>query len=202
MKTCSKCREEKEESEFNAYKNRKGQPLRSQCKKCMYRQCQKLSQKNRERARTLYAAKERNYTPLQETKICPTCGLEKETKKFLKHSGRKDGLASQCKECMNEYRISWLRAKGIIVSKGAGVNNGERRGRKLGWRKEGASSKKSSEYHKEYAMNLNQYYLRCLAKRRGFPKDIINMHPEILKIIKYTIKITRHAKQIKNQKPQ
>ena len=39
-----------------------------------------------------------------KTKICTKCNKEKELSDFGKHSGHKDGLQSQCKECIKEIK--------------------------------------------------------------------------------------------------
>ena len=37
------------------------------------------------------------------SKNCPGCGVVKPATEYHKHSGRKDGLAAKCKECVREY---------------------------------------------------------------------------------------------------
>ncbi len=38
------------------------------------------------------------------TKYCHTCKIEKSTEMFYKHKGTKDGLQTQCKQCIKQYR--------------------------------------------------------------------------------------------------
>jgi hypothetical protein len=35
-------------------------------------------------------------------KKCPTCKIEKSTNQFNKNKSRKDGLARECKSCVND----------------------------------------------------------------------------------------------------
>lgn len=37
------------------------------------------------------------------TKLCPTCGDEKHVLAFALNRSQKDGLSSQCRECVNSY---------------------------------------------------------------------------------------------------
>lgn len=40
------------------------------------------------------------------TKVCPKCGYEKDTGEFYKNKTSRDGLQSQCKECLRAYHES------------------------------------------------------------------------------------------------
>ena len=42
---------------------------------------------------------------LPETKLCRICNTEKLTSEFNKHSNKKDGLQTLCRECQKQYRI-------------------------------------------------------------------------------------------------
>lgn len=37
-------------------------------------------------------------------KVCTTCRIERAKSEFSKHAGKKDGIRSQCKDCVREYR--------------------------------------------------------------------------------------------------
>ena len=37
------------------------------------------------------------------TKVCPSCGVEKDESQFGKHKNRKDGLQVYCKDCMKQH---------------------------------------------------------------------------------------------------
>lgn len=41
------------------------------------------------------------------TKICSTCGLEKNISEFYENAGNKDGYSNICKECQKEYSAKW-----------------------------------------------------------------------------------------------
>jgi hypothetical protein len=87
MKKCSKCGEEKDESEF--HKQRNG--LRPVCKSC-----RKLEYKN---------VKEQNmYKQINVSKKrCNTCGEIKNSSEFHKRCNSKDGLCPRCKLCRKKY---------------------------------------------------------------------------------------------------
>lgn len=46
---------------------------------------------------------------VRETKVCTTCGKEKEEREFYKDVTTKDGLRFDCKECRSEYEKGWRR---------------------------------------------------------------------------------------------
>jgi len=85
MKTCSKCKVEKDAREFYRDKrNRDG--LQSQCKACI---------------------KSRSYEPRTEgTKTCSKCGECKDVGEFDRHKRKRDGLSTECKACRSAYHAA------------------------------------------------------------------------------------------------
>jgi hypothetical protein len=90
-KTCTKCKIEKNESEFSK-DNYKKDGLQNQCKECQ-------KQYRRELKRTIIKK-------MVETKTCTKCKIEKKPNEFSKDNYRKDGLCSWCKECRNQHH--WI----------------------------------------------------------------------------------------------
>ena len=86
MKTCSKCKVEKDVGEFSRDKSRRD-GLRSQCKAC-------------------FAAyqKSRSFEPrIEGAKTCSKCKVEKERDQFHRCKRNGDGLQTQCKACKAAY---------------------------------------------------------------------------------------------------
>lgn len=86
MKTCSKCGEEKDESEFHKCKNAPD-GLDYRCKKCKY------------------IAKPKEILP-DGMKRCTVCKDIKPFSDFGLDNGRKDGLTFNCKTCQKKFRIN------------------------------------------------------------------------------------------------
>lgn len=84
MKTCTKCKVEKELSEFHKRgMNKSGVAYQSWCKKC-------ISEK-RKRPKKLYV--------IPKSKVCSDCKIDKPMENFHKCSSRKDGRQHRCKDC-------------------------------------------------------------------------------------------------------
>jgi len=103
MKLCSKCKKQKDESEFGKHRKSKD-GLGCWCKECV-----------RANARERYEIKKRdsvkkynNYKDLHRVaggvkqKQCGRCKKWKAENQYYKHSKHKDGLAVWCKECSNK----------------------------------------------------------------------------------------------------
>lgn len=80
-------------------------------------------------------------------KKCSKCGIEKSFELFNKHSGKKDGYSSNCKECDKQSRIE--RAEKIREYNKS--ESGKKRFKKY---KEN-NKEKSCEYQKKYNSNLD-----------------------------------------------
>ncbi|MDI6369980.1 HNH endonuclease signature motif containing protein [Clostridioides difficile] len=115
MKTCLRCGEKKNKSEFHKDCNCKD-GLKPYCKKCRQKETQKYREKNRsvilEKKKQWYKstkgkAKERTQQALEnKTKVCNECKVEKSILSFRQRAN--GGFYSNCKECEykknNEYR--------------------------------------------------------------------------------------------------
>ena len=85
-KTCSKCKEEKEVSEFHKHCYSNG-GYRSKCKKC----------RSRPRPPIIVDGK----------KKCPKCGLIKELSEYYNDNNTKTGISTRCKECVKSHVRKW-----------------------------------------------------------------------------------------------
>ena len=104
VKACSKCKLDKLFSEF--YKDRRGKDgIKKMCKECINRQ-QKIY-KSSDKAKLLrvkQTQRNRNKNLLGvviTAKTCRRCMTIKPSSEFHQAMGRKDGLQSQCKMCLN-----------------------------------------------------------------------------------------------------
>jgi hypothetical protein len=102
MKQCSKCKIQKDESEFS--KNRKNKDgLRYYCKDCERAYTREHYEQKRGSAK-----KYNNYKDLHRVaggvkqKQCGRCKKWKDENQYYKHSRHKDGLGVWCKECTNK----------------------------------------------------------------------------------------------------
>ena len=102
MKQCSKCKKQKDESEFS--KNRKNKDgLRYYCK-----DCERAYTRERYEQKKGSAKKYNNYKDLHRVaggvkqKQCGRCKKWKDENQYYKHSRHKDGLGVWCKECTNK----------------------------------------------------------------------------------------------------
>ena len=122
MKTCSKCEEIKNLSEFSKRSDSKD-GYRSQCRKCVNTQESKdrvnryyknnrdvLLSKSKERKlkksdpnskirtiRKMFESCDENHS------VCTKCMNIKYKENFIKDKSRKNGLSAQCNECKNKY---------------------------------------------------------------------------------------------------
>ena len=122
MKVCSKCKEEKDFSDFSKRSDSKD-GYRSQCKKCLNTQSVKdrsnkyyknnrdfLLNKSKERKlkKSDPNSKIRTIRRMFEScndnqSVCTKCMCIKDVENFIKDKIRKNGLSAQCNECKNEY---------------------------------------------------------------------------------------------------
>jgi 5-methylcytosine-specific restriction endonuclease McrA len=110
MKTCTKCKTVKSESEF--FKGRMGKP-RSWCKACDQAANLEYCRANKNRAkvwrtnRRLKNKGKAHGVPRSDVlKTCPTCKTAKPEINFGRDRGRGDGLATECKACRLAYRLA------------------------------------------------------------------------------------------------
>lgn len=122
MKTCSKCEEIKNLSEFSKRSDSKD-GYRSQCRKCVNTQESKdrvnryykknrdvLLNKSKERKlkKSDPNSKIRTIRKMFEScdenqSVCTKCMNIKHKEKFIKDKSRKNGLSAQCNDCKNKY---------------------------------------------------------------------------------------------------
>lgn len=98
MKTCTRCKQQKDESEFSIDR-RSRDGLQYNCKECNKIDTQKVKEKRR-KARELRLQSEKEKT----TKVCSKCGIEKDKSEFHKHDGGKSGLRAFCKKCRSRSK--------------------------------------------------------------------------------------------------
>ncbi len=114
MKICSKCKIEKEEKDFDRDRITKD-GFNYQCKKCIYESkhlkehfcecgCNKLTKNKRfikgHNGKKCYiSVNKENYY-----KVCTKCKISKIENEFNQDKGKKDGLYSSCKQCVEEYK--------------------------------------------------------------------------------------------------
>ncbi len=75
-----------------------------------------------------------------KTKICTKCGKEKDPSNFGKHSRHKDGLQSQCKECIKEAQSGYYEDHKSIIK----LHSNQ-------WYKDNTEEKKA--YQKQYRLD-------------------------------------------------
>lgn len=107
MKKCTKCKKEKEETEFSKNKNF-ADGLNYWCKVCAYECSKKTFKRNQESNLTSYIP------PL--AKVCSKCKIEKSSDNFGKNTTTKDGLYTWCKECLNAGRRQQTVDNGVSKS--------------------------------------------------------------------------------------
>lgn len=107
VKKCTKCKEEKEDTEFNRDRSNKD-GLQSWCKVCGFVARKKVSKINQ--------TKHLLDAVLPLTKVCSICKIEKSANEFSKATTSKDGLRSGCRECSNASRVKKTAESGISWS--------------------------------------------------------------------------------------
>jgi len=107
LKKCSKCKIEKEITEFSKDKSRKS-GLTSHCKQCKNEYGKKWNKENKEHKKEY---NKKYYKPKIKTeplyilvKKCAKCKVKKDRSEFTKDRRLKSGLISQCKQCKKEWR--------------------------------------------------------------------------------------------------
>jgi hypothetical protein len=115
MKQCSKCKKQKDESEFS--KDRKcNDGLRCWCKECMRVYMQERYRNKRGSVKKYYNYKElHRFAGSVKQKRCGRCEKWKAENQYYKHSKHKDGLAVWCKECAN-VATNTARKKRLAIS--------------------------------------------------------------------------------------
>lgn len=129
-KRCSRCKKEKDRSEFYSNKAHKDK-LHHYCKKChkeinkrdyennpekLKARIKKWQKNNPAKARESKIKSEQKnrrkhtdeyYQNLSGTKRCSKCKEIKDVKEFTKDRANKDGLDDHCKECCKEHNRKW-----------------------------------------------------------------------------------------------
>ena len=102
MKRCSKCKKQKDESEFNKNSNSKD-GMQNWCKKCKREYRHRYYMRNRGSVKQ-YIVFEESHRTIDgvKQKRCTKCKKWKDENKFGKYRYGKDGLAVWCKECANK----------------------------------------------------------------------------------------------------
>ena len=113
MKRCSKCKKQKEESEFSKNRIRKD-GLSTWCKDCW-----RANTRERYEQKKGSVRKNNNYKDLHRVaggvkqKRCGRCKKWKAEDQYYQHSRHKDGLAVWCKECANTATNSCRRRRAV-----------------------------------------------------------------------------------------
>lgn len=153
MKTCNKCEESKELSEFAPdSRNKDGrQGICLECRKIQKKQFRERLQKD---------------GPLLsiEEKRCNKCNELKSIDLFFKDSGFSDGRSSVCKLCKTSTTMKWREQN---KSK---YNNSAK-----GWRKNNPTKLYASEIKRRYKCSLEEYNQR-LVKQNGKCKICGELH--------------------------
>jgi hypothetical protein len=102
MKLCSKCKKQKDESEF--YKKRKNKEVLSfWCKGCMRANTRERYEQKKGSVKKYLQHEERHrWVGKVREKRCGRCKKWKAENQYYKHSRHNDGLAVWCKECSNK----------------------------------------------------------------------------------------------------
>ena len=102
MKRCSKCKKQKDESEF--YKNaRTRDGLKYQCKACELKYLRLLYRKKHKSVRRRYSYKESHrVVGSVKQKRCSRCNKWKAESEYYKKRKHKDGLSHWCKKCSDK----------------------------------------------------------------------------------------------------
>jgi len=102
MRRCSKCKKQKDESEFGKSRTRKDK-MRLWCKECEREYARKHYEKNKGAIKKYirYEERHRVVDGLRQ-KRCGRCKKWKVESGFYKHRRHIDGLAVWCKECSNK----------------------------------------------------------------------------------------------------
>ena len=141
-------------------------------------------------------------------KTCTKCKCEKPLDCFGQEKRVKSGLKASCKECDLKRTLLWHknnREKANEINRRWTKNNPEKvsiKGKK--WRdlNKEYGKKKRDEYailfpnygkerRKNYIDNLKSPYLVAKLKRKGFTKEQIKEHPELIEVQKILIKTKR-----------
>jgi len=103
MKQCTKCKKQKDKSEFTIHrKNKDG--LRYWCKDCVRAYMRERYKKEGKGLKTYYRHEESHRTiDGVNQKRCNKCKKWKNESKFGKDSRNKDGLRYWCKDCVRAY---------------------------------------------------------------------------------------------------
>ena len=97
LKICSKCKAEKNYSEFSKCRASKDN-LCAQCKLC-----QAVFYKRKKAQDFDITVYDMHVGFIEEMKICTKCQVEKDYSKFYKNCGTKDSLQTQCRFCQTVY---------------------------------------------------------------------------------------------------
>lgn len=103
MKTCTKCKVPKDESNFTKGNDKNGR--RYLCKECHSR----VEKERRE------AYSSRSEVVLPDSKVCCACLVSREASFFRKAKSKPSGLSSRCKICKSEKYFADLRKPRIAV---------------------------------------------------------------------------------------
>ncbi len=117
MKQCTKCKKQKDKSEFSIHrKNKDG--LRDWCKKCEREYRRRYYRRNRGPVKKYLRYEERHRIVNRvKQKRCTKCKKWKDESKFGKDSNNKDGLRYWCKDCVRAYKRECYKKEGKGLKK-------------------------------------------------------------------------------------
>ena len=115
QKRCTKCKEWKDESKFGKQRRSKD-GLRHWCFECRNKRRRKYYDRHRKTTRRNYSYEEAHrVVGGVKQKRCPKCKRWKAESKFSGAQGRKDGLATQCRNCASKTAAESYRKRRLAV---------------------------------------------------------------------------------------
>lgn len=178
MKVCTKCGEEKDEKEF--YK--KSERLyRSECKKCYCTIKKEYRQKNRQSIASYWA----NYYKRNKPRI------SERNREWLKKTEytKKRYFKEKDTPSYKKAREKWVK------------NNPDKvKNYKKNWYSEPEIMNKNKEKQKMWRDELNQNYIKSLLRNKGFTRNQLEDHAEIIELQKIIIKTKRLCQKSQTSK--
>ena len=177
-KRCTKCQEE-----FPAtleFFHKKGDGLRSRCKKCINKQIRTTRNKNR--------PEKSDYT-IPKTKKCSKCGDEYENNLefFYKCSQKRDNLRPECKKCTNAHHKEYRKNPEVKHRRNHAIKT---------WAKN--NEERSSQIKKQHYENNKSKYIE---KAKRWKKEKCNSDPSYKVLLSCRNRLSRIVREKDGSKP-